>query len=213
MDKSPPLMQPMPPHHMQDGPGQNESKDEFFQRLLRQGHAMGPNAPQFASPPMQGPPMPMNRNNGPIDQPRLSPTDFDGSMQNMHSRMNRPPPQQLQRSHHPDPRYPPYDLSPQPLPPPPPPQGAPWMHAPPGFSPPANRFPFPAPNPLSPGLPPPAGGFGPPPPGMMQYGGPPPGFARGAFSPPLPPPPGQEGWHPPSGFGGGYYPDGDGRER
>src|SRR5271156_5908596 len=135
MDKSPPLMQPMPPHPIPDGPGQNQSKDEFFQRLLRQNQPMVPNAPPFASPPMQGPPMPMNRNNGPIDQPRRSPTDFDSNMQNMQSRMNRPPPQQLQRSHHPDPRYPSYDLSAPPLQPPPHPQGAPWMHAPPGFSP------------------------------------------------------------------------------
>jgi hypothetical protein len=52
----------------------------------------------------------------------------------------------------------------------------------------------------------------PPPPGMMGYGGPPPGFGRGVFSPPLPPP-GQDGWHAPPGFGGGYYQEGDGRDR
>ena len=165
---------------------------------------MGGNPPAFTSPQMQ-----MGRND---HQPRPSPTDLDSNMQNMHQRMNHcPQPQTHLRS---DPRFPPYDLH-SPPPPPPPPQGAPWMHPPPGFSPPNSRFPFPGP-PLSPGglpPPPPPGGYGPPP-GMIPYGGPPPpGFGRGGvFSPPLPPP-GQDGWHPPPGFSGGFYQEGDGRER
>ena len=185
---------------MQDNPAQAESKNEFFQRLLRQGQGTGSNASTFQAP------MPMNRN-GPIEQPRRSPSDLDPNLPSMMPRMNRPQPQHS-RSQPSDPRFPPFDL------PPPPPQGAPWMHPPPGFSPHNNRFLFPGP-PLSPGLPPPPGGFGPPPPGMMPYGGaPPPGFGRGVYSPPPPPPPpGQDGWHPPPGFGGGYYQEGDGRER
>ena len=216
MDKSPPL-QPLPPPPMHDLQGQGESKDDFFKRLLRQGQPMGGNGPPpFTNPPM----MPMNRNNGPMDhqQPRISPTDMEANMQNMHQRMNRPQPPQHSRSQHSDPRFPPFDLHSPPPPLPPPPQGAPWMHPPPGFSPPNSRFPFPGP-PLSPGglpPPPPPGGYGPPPPGMIPYGGPPPpppGFGRGGVFSPLPPPPGQDGWHPPPGFGGGFYQDGDGRER
>ena len=196
MNKSPPLQSPT----MHEAQGQGESKNEFFQRLLRQGHAGGQQSPLF-----NGPPLPMNsRSNGPADQGRLSQAEMEASMQ---PRMSRPQPPPHSRSQHSDPRFSPYDL------PPPPPQGAPWMH-PPGFSPPSSRFPFPGPA-LSPGLPPPPppGSFGPPPPGMMPFGGPPPGFGRGVFSPPPPPPPGQDNWHGPPGFAGGFYQEGDGRER
>src|SRR5436190_8162218 len=99
---------------MHDGQGQGESKNEFFQRLLRQGQPMGGNPPTFTSSPMQ-----MGRNNGPIDQQRRpSPADLDPQMQR---RMSRPQPQHLRS----DPRFPQYDLHSPPPPPPPSQQGAP----------------------------------------------------------------------------------------
>src|SRR5579859_6493120 len=126
MNKSPPLQSP-PMHEAQ---GQGESKNEFFQRLLRQGQVGGPQSPSF-----NGPPPPMNaRSNGPMDQGRQSQAEMDANMQ---SRMGRPQPPPHSRSQHSDPRFSPYDL--------PPPHGAPWMHPPPGFSPPNSRFPFPGP--------------------------------------------------------------------
>ena len=62
---------PLSQQHMHPQP-QDDSKADFFQRLLRQGQPMGPNqAPPFTSPP----PMPMNpRTNDPR---RQSPAEMD----------------------------------------------------------------------------------------------------------------------------------------
>jgi hypothetical protein len=196
MDKSLGMQAPPPPQ-MSNGQGQDESKNEFFHRLLRGQNP--PNGPPFNGMPRNNPP--------PMDYPRPPQLDLDSP------RLSRPlqqPPPPHPRSPPPlDPRF--FDLPP----PPPPPQGGPWTHPPPGFSTPNTRFPFHGP-PLSPGLPPPPpppAGYGPPPPpGMLPPFGPPPGFPRAVYSPPLPPPPppGHDVWQgAPPGFG--FYPVGEGQ--